>query len=331
MQRTRESAIASAVEKAKSENNTTPAAPNAAELAKKHALEIEALRAEHVAALTNAVETAVAAAKAESTNTGSDDATKAIIDAAIAAHDQKVQAKHAEEISAAVERGRMEQGAKSKLKDAQLVRSQAKLKELEAQVLEWRKAGLVPEATAAAPSGTVPPATSAAAPTTPTTPIASTSKIAAPAAPAPAASTSAPTATPAALPPPPSAGAGPGPGPGPIRRALGGAVPLGTTDGAGRGRGAPRGRGRGLSIRGAAPSYGSGGTGPSPTTTAAASSTGVGVQIMGAANKRGREDETQSDDSLAKRLKPAAEGGVAAPGTVSGNKPPVAIRRPPPS
>jgi nucleoprotein TPR len=319
MQRTRESAIASAVEKAKGEVNTTTsaAAPNTDEITKKHAHEIEALRAEHEAALKHAVEAAVTAARA-GTNASSEDATKAIA-AAIANHDQQMQAKHAEEISAAVERGRMEQGAKIKLKDALLVRSQNKVKDLEAQVLEWRKAGLVPDATAAPAPGTVTiPASSAVPPATPTTPVASTSKMpapAAPAVPAPAASTSAPASTPAAPLVPP----------GPARRALGGAVPLG--------RGAPRGRGRGLSIRGAAPSHG---TAPSPTAAVAASSAStVGVQIMGAANKRGREDETQPDDSLAKRLKPAGEGaaaaGGAAPTAAGGGKPPVALRRPPPS
>ena len=355
MQRTREAAIASAVEKAKSEINSTSAAtPNTDELTKKHAQEMAALRAEHEAALKNAVDAAVAAAKADATHTPSDNATKAAIEAAIADHDKKMHAKHAEEISAAVERGRMEQGAKSKLKDAQLVRSQAKVKELEAQVLEWRRAGLIPDGTAPAAAPTFTSAT--APPVTPTTPVASTSTIPAPApaptpatkdsapapapAPAPArevpiasTSTSVPAPNPNAAAPPPSASVGP------ARRALGGAVPLGTTDNAARGRGTFRGRPpRGISIRGAAPGRGGGGagTGPSPTATTAAAP--VGVQIMGAANKRGRDDETQPDDSLAKRLKPAAGEGAAATGgagaassTAGGNKPPIAIRRPPPS
>ncbi|KAF8443123.1 hypothetical protein L210DRAFT_3620711 [Boletus edulis BED1] len=356
MQRTRESAIASAVEKAKSEINTnSAAAPNTEGMMKKHAQEMETLRAEHEVALKRAVEIAVAAAKAESTT---DDATKAAIEAAaIADHDKKMQAKHADEISAAVDRGRMEQVAKSKLKDAQLVRSQNKLKELEAQVLEWRKAGLVPDATvasapAAAPTVPASPAVPAPSPATPTTPVASTSKAPIVAVPVPAA----PARAPAAAAPASTSAPAPPTGAGPARRALGGAVPLGTTDGTGaRGRGVPRGRGRGLSIRGAAPGHthghGQAGTGPSPSaaaTAAAASSstTTVGVQIMGAANKRGREDETASDDSLVKRLKPAAgdaastgSSGAGAGGNGSGtpstaggsNKPPFAIRRPPPS
>lgn len=304
MQRTRESAIASAVEKAKSEISTNSVvAPNAEEIIKKHAQEIECLRVEHEAALKAAVN----AAKVEVAKSLPDDTTKA----AIAAHDKEVQAKHAEEISAAVERGRMEQAAKGKLKDAQLVRAQNKFKELEAQVLEWRKAGLIPDAApATVPTATAPAAASAAPPVTPTAPVASTSKTVPPKAPAASAPATAPVA-------PPSAGTGP------ARRALGGSVSLGPPE-AGRGRGAPRGRGRGISIRGAH-------AGAPPT---------VGVQIMGAANKRGREDEIQSDDSLAKRLKPAGEatiaGGTGAAGAgvtptaPGGSKPPVTIRRPPP-
>lgn len=341
MQRTRESAIASAVEKAKNETGTnSAAAPNMEEIAKKHAQEIEALRAEH--------EAAVAVAKSEATNAPSDGTTKAAIEAAITAHNKEMQAKHADEISAAVERGRMEQAAKSKLKDAQLVRSQNKVKELEAQVMEWRKAGLVPDTTTPAASAAAPSSSSAAPPVTPTmpvtptAPVASTSKVVAPTAPAAAPAPPASATTPAA----PSASANMGP----ARRVLGGAVPLGPSDGASRGRGAPRGRGRGISIRGAAPGAGAGaavgrgavtGTGPSPT-AAAGPSAAVGVQIMGAANKRGREDEVHADDSLAKRLKPAGEGAVAGSGSAGGvggtasmtaaggSKPPVTLRRPPP-
>jgi len=322
------------------------------DLKKKHTLEIEALRMEHESALKAAVEAAVSTSKSNASN---GDGTKAAVEAAIAAHDKELQAKHAEEISAAVERGRMEQGAKIKLKDAQLIRSQAKLKEVEAQVMEWRKAGLVPNAAATSTAAVA--SSSTAPPATPTTPVASTSKTLLPtAAPAPAtaSTTSAPSAPHAA----------PAAGPGPARRTLGGAVPLGT-DAAGRGRGRgvpppPRGT-RGLSIRGAAPGARGGSTiptargaataatnaaaGPTSTQTPASASTAVGVQIMGAASKRGRDDDMAGDDSLAKRLKPANEvpgvvGGAAQTansnnaavgGGAGGSKPPVAIRRPPPS
>ncbi|KIK98776.1 hypothetical protein PAXRUDRAFT_823499 [Paxillus rubicundulus Ve08.2h10] len=316
MQRTRESAIAAAVEKATSAATTAPAV-NMQELAKQHSQELEALRAQLASQHEANLKAAVAAAKAEAAAAAAtDDSTKAAIAAAIAAHNEEVQAKHAEEISAAVERGRLEQAAKGKLKDAQLVRSQTKLKEVEAQVLEWRKAGLIPEAA---------PATAAAAPitstaggtvvATPTGAVASTSTT--PAAAAITSSTSAANPTVAAT---PAIAA-------PVRRTLGGAVPLSVPDGTGRGRGTGRGapRGRGLLIRGAAPGRGV----PSPVTAAAPSD--APIQIMGAANKRIREDETQSDDSLAKRLKPAADStpSGAAP-AVGGSKQPVTIRRPPP-
>ncbi|KAF9220879.1 hypothetical protein BS17DRAFT_786120 [Gyrodon lividus] len=322
MQRTRESAIAAAVEKATSAVTIPVATSSTEEVAKQHAQELEALRAQlasqHEANLKAAVQAATAAV------TSTDDSMKAAIAAAITAHDQEIQAKHAEEISAAVERGRMEQVAKGKIKDAQLVRSQNKLKDLEAQVMEWREAGLIPEA--APTAATVAPANTAGAPATPTTTVASTSKT--PAAPAPS---GAPVATSS------TSAAGPGASAAhpsittsastvPVRRALGGAVPLSTVDGAGRGRGASRGapRGRGISIRGAAPSRGGA---HSPVTATAP--TNAGVQIMGAANKRVREDEPQSDDSLAKRLKPAGESttGGTTP-AAGGSKPPVAIRRP---
>ncbi|KAF9242663.1 hypothetical protein BU15DRAFT_72775 [Melanogaster broomeanus] len=326
MQKSRLTAIAEAVEKAKSEFATNS---NTEELAKQHAQELEALRAQllsqHEANLKAAVEAATAAAKPEVAAVSTDDSTKAAIAAAIAVHDQDMQAKHADEISSAVERGRMEQAAKGKLKDAQLVRSQSKVKELEAWVEEWRKAGLIPEAVAA----TVGPAASAAGVTPPlATQVASTSKApaAAPTAASPVATSStsaasaAATAAPANTATPASTG--------PPRKALGGAVPLGTTDGAGRGRGVARGvlRGRGgLSIRGAAPSRGGA---PSPATATPP----VGINIMGiAANKRGREDDPQLGDSLAKRIKPADESTPAgATPAAGGSKPPVVIKRPPP-
>ncbi|KIJ62559.1 hypothetical protein HYDPIDRAFT_93869 [Hydnomerulius pinastri MD-312] len=325
MQRNREAAIAAAVEKAKSEIAAPAAAPIVEEIAKKHAEELEALRqklaAQHEASLKAAVETAVNAAKAEAATASTNDSAKDALSAAIVAHGQELQAKHAEEISAAVERGRMEQAAKSKIKDAQLVRAQNKLKELEAQVMGWRDAGLIP---ATVPSTVTTTATAAA--TVPATPVASISKVPAGAPPTTASVPQATTST--AVPATPANAATPISA-APVRRALGGAVPLGTADTAGRGRGTGRGapRGRGLNIRGAAPSRGG-----APSPVAVISPTAAGVSIMGAANKRGREDENAPDDSLAKRLRPAADvapGGATA--TAGGSKPPVTIRRPPPA
>lgn len=53
------------------------------------------------------------------------------------------------------------------------------------------------------------------------------------------------------------------------------------------------------------------------------------IQIMGAASKRGREADTPPDDSLAKRIKPAAESesSSSAP-EAGGSKPPITLKRP---
>ncbi|KAG1766147.1 hypothetical protein EDD22DRAFT_978513 [Suillus occidentalis] len=304
--------VAAAVEKAKSEITTGGAPVNTEELSKKHAQELEALRAQltaqHEAALKAAVDSATKAVKTEALTSSSDESTQAAISAAIAAHDAELQARHNAELDAAVERGRLESQAKSKIKDGQLVRSQAKLKDLEAQVLEWRKAGLIPDA---------PP---------PQTPTASTSKMSPPV--TAAASSSQPTMTPTHAATAPSATtvkpAAPAPTPaGQPAAASGekpptsGAVSLGVSRG-GRGRAAPRGVGRGISIRGAAP--GRGGAPPSAATTSGT----TGLSISGAASKRSREEDLAADDSLAKRLKPATE-------TTTAPKPPVTLRRPPPS
>lgn len=303
--------VAAAVEKAKSEITAGGASVNTEELSKKHAQELEALRAQltaqHEAALKAAVDSATKAGKTEAP-TSSDESTQAAISAAIAAHDAELQARHNAELDAAVERGRLESQAKSKIKDGQLVRSQAKLKDLEAQVLEWRKAGLIPDA---------PP---------PQTPTASTSKMSPPV--TAAASSSQPTMTPthAATAPSPTTVKPAAPAPTPAgqpaatsgeKPPTSGAVSLGVSRG-GRGRVAPRGVGRGFSIRGAAP--GRGGAPPSAATTSGT----TGLSISGAASKRSREEDLAADDSLAKRLKPATETSTAP-------KPPVTLRRPPPS
>ncbi|KAI6009008.1 hypothetical protein BKA83DRAFT_648805 [Pisolithus microcarpus] len=299
LQRARDRAnteLAAAVEKAKGEMSTVNAG-NTEELVKKHAKELEDLRAllnaQYEANLKAAVDAATLAAKAEAAVASNDDATKAAVDAAIAAREREFQTKLNDEIEKAVERGRMEQGAKSKLKDAQLVRSQLKVKELEAQILEWRKAGIVPDSTNT-PATTTTPATTAT----------------------PAASTTESSTTPAT-----SAG--------PVRKqATSGAVTLGPTEVAIRGRGrgfSIRGAQRGMSIRGR-------GGAPSPAAPTAPPQQQEVIQIMGAASKRAREDDASSDDSLAKRIKPA-EAATSTPGPAGGsvaNKPPVTIRRPQP-
>ncbi|KAJ8593486.1 hypothetical protein M405DRAFT_595859 [Rhizopogon salebrosus TDB-379] len=283
--------VAVAVEKAKSEIITSGASVNNEELLKKHAQELETLRAQliaqHEAALKTAVDAATAAAKREATVTSSDESTKAAVTAAISARDAELRTRHATELEAAVESGRREQATKGKLKDAQLVRAQSKLKDLEAQIIEWRKAGLIPEAATA-------------------TPAASTSKAPAPVTATP--STSQPVAAPTSSVVPATVSAKPAPSAPAslLATAIGekpptsGAVPLGVP-GRGRGRAAPRGAARGLHVRGAAP--GRGGA-PSPVATTSAT---AGVSIFGAAGKRGREEEA------ADGLKPTTITGTVKP------------------
>ncbi|KAI6016240.1 TPR/MLP1/MLP2-like protein-domain-containing protein [Pisolithus marmoratus] len=299
--------LAAAAEKAKNDMAVANAG-NTEELVKRHAQELADLRAllntQYEANLKAAVDAATLAAKAEATVASGDDATKAAIDTAIATREREFQAKLNDEIEKAVERGRMEQSAKSKLKDAQLVRSQMKVKDLEAQILEWRKAGMVPDSTNT-------PATTTATPATTTTPAASTSTVPSQATPA---STTDSSTVPASS--------------APVRKQpTSGAVTLGPAEAA------IRGRGRGISIRGAQRGISIRGRGgaPSPTATTAPPQQQQAIQIMGAAAKRAREDDASSDDSLAKRIRPA-EAGASTPGPAAGvtNKPPVTIRRPQP-
>ncbi|KAH0586397.1 Nucleoprotein TPR [Termitomyces sp. J132] len=280
--------------------------PLSEEAVKRHAEELRALemklRASHQKELAAAREAAATEAllKAKSSEDNKTEITSAV-SAAIAEHEKTWTAKQAGEIEAAIERGRMEQVAKGKLKDAQLVRAQKKVKDLEAQILEWRTAGLVPEAVPATPTTTTAPSNSALAASTSTVP--ATPTIIAPTSTgssASAATAAKTTATP--LPRKPSLGPPPT---GPAAR--GGAMVRGT-------RVPPRGgMGRGAAQRPAAPA----------AAAAAAAASAGGVSIIGAATKRPREPETPaSDDSLAKRLKPAEGTAIS--------KPPVTIRRPAP-
>ncbi|KAH9936573.1 uncharacterized protein B0H18DRAFT_974482 [Fomitopsis serialis] len=197
----------------------------------------------------------------------------------------------------AVERGRMEAAAKGKLKDHSL--------ELEAQILHWKQIGVIKETT---PTGAKPTAGSSAAPAT--------------AKPAAGATATAPASSVAST----SAAAATGAKALPRKPSLNVAGQPAQAAGAGRGRGGAargvvRGAAQGLSIRGTA--AGRGAPAQLPTGTAAESS--GGVAIMGAANKRAREegDVSSGEDSLAKRLKPA-----------DGGSKPITLRRdrvPPPS
>ncbi|KAG6903157.1 hypothetical protein C0995_004704 [Termitomyces sp. Mi166 len=283
--------------------------PLSQEAAKQHAEELRALEAKlkvtHQKELAAAREAAAAEVllKAKSSADNKDEIASAV-SAAIAEHEKTWTTKQAAEIEAAIERGRMEQVAKGKLKDAQLVRAQKKVKDLEAQILEWRTAGLIPEAVPATPTTATAPSNPALAASTSTVPVTATLATTAPTSTA-SPITAAPLAAKATAPIPRKPSLGPTPT-GPVVR--GGAAIRGARipprGGMGRGAAAPR------------PAA------PAVAAAAAAASTG-GVSIMGAANKRPREQETPaSDDSLAKRLKPAE--GTATP------RPPVTIRRPAP-
>lgn len=149
-----EAAVAAAIEKVRAE--IEPLSTDAA----KHMDELRALEERLIAKHRQELEAAVAAARKESSNPD----IGAAVAAAVAQHEKEAQARLEQEISAAIERGRIEQSTKGKLKDQALVRVQHKLKELENQVTEWRKAGLIP----GPPGPTAGPSTPIATVTTPT-------------------------------------------------------------------------------------------------------------------------------------------------------------------
>lgn len=283
---------------------------------KKHAEDLTALQKklvdQHEKDLKTAVDAAVEAAKKENPAAAADFDKQAVIDAAIAEYDAKVKAQHEAEIESAVERGRREQMTKGKLKDAQLAKAQKRVKDFEAQILEWKNTGVLPQDATVASTPAAPPAASAGAPATtgaptPSAPSTSTPQAAPPASPA--------TATPAAGATQPAANVLP-------RK-----PPMGTANPAVAARGgAPPLRGRGGLGRGAATRVPPVRATPAQQAAAAAASsnspaTSSGMSIMGAATKRPREEGAAApEDSLAKRLKPS-EGAT---------KGPVQIRRPPP-
>ncbi|KAJ3573187.1 hypothetical protein NP233_g2600 [Leucocoprinus birnbaumii] len=276
------SAVSEAVEKLRGELGSNPSAEEKEALVKKHAEELNALQKklveQHEKDLRAAVDVAVETAKKEAPAATTDFDKQAVIDTAIAEYDAKIKAQHEAEIESAVERGRREQMTKGKLKDAQLAKAQKRVKDLEAQIIEWKNTGVLPQ------DATV--ATTPAAP--PTTSVATAAPGAAPAAPAGSAQPTASTSTaPSAQP--------------------GQALP----------RAAPRGRG-GPIARGAAARVPPVRATPAQQAVAAAASSNAtapaapaaGMSIMGAAGKRPRDDAGASnEDSLAKRLKPSEGTG----------------------
>jgi len=275
----------------KNNNEQGPAVADHAELVKRHTEELRSLETKLAAKYQEELKAALEKTQQEklAMNAGADQNfqtdQKAAIDTAIAA----LQVKHAEEITAAVDRGRMESAAKGKLKDSQLVKAQKRVKELEAQILS-----LLP--------GSGPAVGSSAGPTAgPSTGLSvSTSAIASN--PAQATTSVAPNANPT-----PDASATTSTSL-PRKPSIANAPPTGPA----RGRGAPRGRGVQRVLGGAV------GLGRGALAKPAEAPPVSGMQIMGAATKRSLDDPT-SEDSLAKRLK-SAEPAV---------KPPVQIRRPP--
>jgi len=285
-------AIAEAVDKVKTEMAAAPNPTAAGELAKRHAGELKALEeklaTEHRTTLKTALDEAL-----KSRPDASQDDQKGAIEAAVAGVEARAQARLQEEIASAVERGRMEQAAKNKLKDSQLVKAQKRVKELEAQIHEWQAAGIkLPQ-----------PSTSPVTPTTTMSagPVASTQQPQASKATQLSGNQTAATPTSAGTQPKlavaTNAAGSTSAAPSLPRKPPLGPSALSTTRGGASLRGAGRG---GMIGRGGAPLR------QPPVKPAATAATSGGVSIIGAASKRPREDSsTSSDDSLAKRLKPA--------------------------
>jgi len=305
-----DAAIKAAVEKATSElRSNPPTVPD--ELTKRHAEELRALEerlvAKHQEDLNRATEAATAKAResqpAPGTAMTAEDQKAAIdtaVATAVAAKETELKAKHDAAIEKAVDSGRLEGTMKLRLKDTQLVRAQNKVKELEGQIEEWKKAGLVPRETAVDP-------TSAPSATSPPVPV-----------PPPSASAPSPTTSGPRRGTPPGTAAAPGRKPSVASGAAGNTA----TGVAGQ---PVRGRGRGvrgnIGIRGAAmPGVGRG-TGAAPHgtagTTAAIPAAAGGVAIMGASKRTREEGEVSTEDSLSKRLKPAGAAGAITPATTT--------------
>ena len=232
----------------------------------RHAEELRALEERLVQKHQAELKAALEAAKASGPAPPPD--TQAAIDAALAAYKGTLKEEHTKALDDAVERGRKEAAARAKIKDQQLVRTQARVKELEARIQQ-----LDPTAATSAPAAAKEAAPSKPTPAAP--PVATTSA-------APAAGTStAPVTGKAGL--PVNLPAKPTP------------VPRGPN----RGRGGPPGQpGRGgLAIRGAAPGLGRGAGGAAAAVTVAA-----GDAAASNAAKRTREDGAV-DDTTAKRQK----------------------------
>ena len=261
-----QAAIDTAVAAVKTENSPA-VVPTNEEAEKKHAEELKALeerlRAEHKKELEAAATKLISGGTAEN-GAGAD------VETAVAAAKAEWEKAHEEEIEKAIERGRVEQQTKGRLKDAQLMRTQAKVKELEAKMMELQGSG--------------------AAPTSNTTATAPIQK-------------PAPTQTTIHKPAPTQAPQKPAPTQISSQKPVPAANKLQQTAAQNKLPNRPT-----LATRGGGPGRALGGRGGAPTMAGQAAQNTGGVSIMGAA-KRPREDaegETPAtDNSLAKRLKPA--------------------------
>ncbi|KAH9974884.1 hypothetical protein BGW80DRAFT_1444514 [Lactifluus volemus] len=169
-----DAAIKAAVEKATNDLRSVPSTTSE-ELTKKHAEELRALEerlvAKHQEELEKAVEAATSKAQesapASGTGTTAED-QKATIDAAVAtavtAKEAELKTKYDAAIDKAVESGRLEGTMKLRLKDTQLIKAQNKVKELEEQVEQLKKAGASVTSPTAAPSTSSPSPTTSAPP-----------------------------------------------------------------------------------------------------------------------------------------------------------------------
>jgi nucleoprotein TPR len=317
-----EAAIKAAVEKATSAASvsstaTATAGEPSANVIARHAEELRALEQrlhkEHEAALKKAVEDAAQGVDSAAT-------LEKVLQERLAEKTAELKKAHEEELAKATENGLKEGSLKMKMKDAQLIKVQTKIRQFEAKIQEWVKDGKLPGDALSTVS--VAPATSSITPAAPLASAPATSASAAPApksAPTPpaptSASSSAPVPTSAPLPAAPvtratAAARGGAPGGMPRKPAPATAA---TPAGAGRGRGRGAARGGGVSTRGAAPNA-------AAAAAAAAGPAGNGVSIMGAAAKRPREDGEAASDSLAKRLKPAETGAQGKPVQLNRNR-----------
>lgn len=123
---------------------------NSEEIIKKHAEELQALEARLKTQYEAELEAAVSAVKAKVEEESTASAavspdTESAVKEAVAKREKEVMDTVDERIAKAQEAGWMEIQAKMKVKDGLLVRVQTKIKQLEAQIDAWKKAGLVPE------------------------------------------------------------------------------------------------------------------------------------------------------------------------------------------